>query len=250
MKIITKLLSILSSFRIFHCNCCGRVFSPCYKNSWGDFVCLSCGSSIRSRLLLACLQYIDDLSYIQLVWNKCILHCAPEKPTIKYLSAHSGSYVKADYSVSRYKDSKFIDLNVKNLDYPDGSFDCVISLDVLEHVPSTANALREIFRLLKNGGCFISSVPIPFGSTLTTEATLEQQSDPKILKRLFGIPDHQRMFGSDYQLALQRYFSEVRVINSSDFLPTIQRRHLLNSNSEILKPLATRDRRIFFAYKK
>ena len=104
MKIITKLLSILSSFRIFHCNCCGRIFSPCYKNSWGDFICLSCGSSIRSRLLLACLQYIHDLSYIQLVWNKCILHCAPEKPTIKYLSAHSGSYVKADYSVSRYKD--------------------------------------------------------------------------------------------------------------------------------------------------
>ena len=80
---------------------------------------------------------------------------------------------------------------------------------------------------------------------------MEERDGPTCLrrKRLFGIPDHQRMFGSDYQLALQRYFSEVRVINSSDFLPTIQRRHLLNSNSEILKPLATRDRRIFFAYK-
>lgn len=200
-------------------------------------------------MLLASLQFIEELSYMKLVWNKSTLHCAPEKPTIKYLSAHASSYIMADFSVSRYKDCRFIDLDTENQGYSGSSFDCIICLDVLEHVPSTSNALVEIHRLLKTGGCFISSVPIPFGLSSTTNASESQLHDPKTLKRFFGVSDHLRMFGSDYELILQNYFSEVKVIRPFSFSPSLQRKHLLTSNSEILKPLATRDRCIFFAYK-
>ena len=249
MKVITKFLSLFNSFLFFRCNCCGfRTLG--LKNKWGDYICLSCGSSTRSRLLCACLQFIEELSYMKLIWNKSILHCAPERPTTKYLSAHSGQYVRADYFASRYKNSRFIDLNIENKDFPSSNYDCIICLDVLEHVPSASNALREIHRLLKVDGCFISSVPIPFGLSSTTEATMEQQSDAKTLTRIFGIPDHLRMFGSDYEILLRQYFGEVKVIKPSSFSAYVRRRHLLTSNIEIVKPLATRNRQIFFAYKK
>ena len=39
--------------------------------------------------------------------------------------------------------------------FDDASFDCVISLDVMEHVCDPAAAYREIFRTLRTGGLCI-----------------------------------------------------------------------------------------------
>lgn len=39
------------------------------------------------------------------------------------------------------------------------SFDAVICLAVLEHVPNPVECTREIFRVLKPGGCVVASVP-------------------------------------------------------------------------------------------
>ena len=43
--------------------------------------------------------------------------------------------------------------------YPDGYFDAVLLLDVLEHVPDPAAVIQEIGRLLRPGGQLIVSVP-------------------------------------------------------------------------------------------
>lgn len=47
----------------------------------------------------------------------------------------------------------------ENIAYPDANFDVVLALDVLEHVPDHAAAMREIARVLKPGGIFVSTVP-------------------------------------------------------------------------------------------
>jgi SAM-dependent methyltransferase len=41
----------------------------------------------------------------------------------------------------------------------DGSYDSVVCLEVLEHVPDPAHALAEIARILTNGGTLVLSVP-------------------------------------------------------------------------------------------
>ncbi|MDI9636885.1 methyltransferase domain-containing protein [Kamptonema cortianum] len=51
-----------------------------------------------------------------------------------------------------FADAQSIPLN-------DGSFDTVISLDTIEHVPNDAAAISEIFRVLKPGGTIIMNVP-------------------------------------------------------------------------------------------
>lgn len=248
MRYITKLLNLLGSFRIFKCNSCGNL-TISFKNRWGDFICLACGSSTRSRLFLASLQYLEEFAYMKSIWNKSILHCAPEKYISLFLKAHASNYLMADFSPSRYRDSHFINLDLMNPGFSSCSFDCVICFDVLEHVPSVRNALTEIHRLLKPGGCFISSVPIPFGSSLTTDASVEQCSDPKLLEKIFGLSDHLRMFGSDYREILSDYFSSVSIVESSRFTADIRRKHQLDSEVSFMTPLATRSRSIFFSYK-
>lgn len=49
--------------------------------------------------------------------------------------------------------------DVTALDFDDACLDAVVSLDVLEHVPDTARALREMARVLRPGGVLVFSVP-------------------------------------------------------------------------------------------
>jgi SAM-dependent methyltransferase len=45
------------------------------------------------------------------------------------------------------------------LPYADGSFDCVIASEILEHVPEDDRAIAELVRVLKSGGALAITVP-------------------------------------------------------------------------------------------
>lgn len=49
--------------------------------------------------------------------------------------------------------------NLQSLSFGNGSFDVVLSSDVLEHMPDPYRAHREIWRTLRPGGCHIFTVP-------------------------------------------------------------------------------------------
>ncbi|UXA17928.1 class I SAM-dependent methyltransferase [Mycobacterium sp. SMC-4] len=46
-----------------------------------------------------------------------------------------------------------------DLPYPDGTFDCVIASEILEHVPEDDRAIAELVRVLKPGGRLAITVP-------------------------------------------------------------------------------------------
>jgi SAM-dependent methyltransferase len=46
-----------------------------------------------------------------------------------------------------------------DLPYPDGSFDCVIASEILEHVPADDRAIEELVRVLRPGGRLAVTVP-------------------------------------------------------------------------------------------
>jgi ubiquinone/menaquinone biosynthesis C-methylase UbiE len=50
---------------------------------------------------------------------------------------------------------EFVKLHGQTIDQPDGSCDVVTMNSVLHHLPEPAEALREIGRILKPGGCFV-----------------------------------------------------------------------------------------------
>ncbi|MGQ0732807.1 MAG: class I SAM-dependent methyltransferase [Acidobacteriota bacterium] len=57
--------------------------------------------------------------------------------------------------------------SLMSLSFPDGSFDTVLSFDVLEHVPDPAPALAEVLRVLRPGGRFLFTVPFLIESQST-----------------------------------------------------------------------------------
>ena len=77
-------------------------------------------------------------------------------------------------------------LQVRNIDLtriplPDASFDCIISLSVVEHIPAIERAIAEMYRVLAPGGRLLittdcSPQPVPFadGVRYFSEAELDQ----------------------------------------------------------------------------
>jgi SAM-dependent methyltransferase len=57
----------------------------------------------------------------------------------------------------RRSDATFVTYDGERVPFPNGSFDLVYSRQVLEHVPDPLGHLREITRVLRNGGAFIGS---------------------------------------------------------------------------------------------
>ncbi|HCG00504.1 MAG TPA: hypothetical protein DEV93_08150 [Chloroflexi bacterium] len=53
----------------------------------------------------------------------------------------------------------FTNGSAENIPYPDGFFDGVLLLDVLEHVPDEEATLKEVHRVLRPGGRLVVSVP-------------------------------------------------------------------------------------------
>ncbi len=90
-----------------------------------------------------------------------------------------------------------VDYKVDMMDMPfdDESFDFFICSHVLEHVESDDQAIKELFRITKPGGCGILMAPIIMGLEKTVE-------DPSVKDeagrwRLYGQNDHVRLYAHD-----------------------------------------------------
>ncbi len=55
--------------------------------------------------------------------------------------------------------AEFRRMTVPPIEFPDGSFDCAISLQVIEHIARDKEFVREVSRVLRSGGRFIVSTP-------------------------------------------------------------------------------------------
>lgn len=76
---------------------------------------------------------------------------------------------------------------------PNESFDCVVAVEVLEHVEEDENFVREVMRVLKPGGLFLMTTPNGDSVKNTN-------------------PDHKRHYRREQLTALlSRYFKEVDV---------------------------------------
>jgi SAM-dependent methyltransferase len=90
-------------------------------------------------------------------------------------------------------------LNLTRLNCPDSSFDCVVALSVIEHVPNVERALAEMYRVLAPGGRMLvttdcSPEPTPYsgGVRYFSQAELEKLMAPYRVTSPRNTPDFSR----------------------------------------------------------
>lgn len=69
------------------------------------------------------------------------------------------AHARAAYPAERHPTVEFVEADLCRLPLPDGSFDSVVSFQVIEHLPDIGGYLDEIHRVLRPGGEFLCATP-------------------------------------------------------------------------------------------
>jgi len=165
----------------------------------GHLLSPSNGARNRQRLVWLYLQNETDIFKSPTK----LLHVAPELPYMEvFRKLPDLTYVPGDKMVEGYDNQSGIqNIDLTSLPFPDNDFDYIICNHVLEHIPNDKLAMREMYRVLKNQGAAIITIPIKE----SLKETLEDPNaiSPKERERLYGQWDHVRHYGLDVKDRLE-----------------------------------------------
>lgn len=139
-----------------------------------------------------------------------VLHVAPEQAFYKrFKNQKNLTYITTDL----YSPLADVKADLCTLPFEDDSFDVIFCNHVLEHIPDDAQAMRELYRVMKKGGWGIFQVPQDINRAHTFED--DTITDPAERTRIFGQYDHVRVYGLDYFDRLRQVGFEVEEITYS-----------------------------------
>lgn len=176
-----------------------------------SYTCANCGASDRERLYALWIQ-LSLVSGRLSVTDK-VIHFAPE------------AALSENLKTGKFKNYNTADFQMKNVDYKvdimsmpfqDGCFDFFICSHVLEHVESDDQAIKELHRITRMGGCGILMAPVIIGLKNTLEdSNLKEAADRW---RVFGQDDHVRLYAhDDYVNKIQKYGFQVEELDKEYF---------------------------------
>ena len=158
-----------------------------------------------------------------------VLHIAPEPFLAERIQAHES----IDYLTADLMDPEaMVVMDITDIQFPDGTFDVVVANHVLEHIPDDVKAMSELRRVVKPGGWAVLQVPI-WGKDTRDDPSI---TDPDERERLYGQPDHVRMYGHDgeYERRLRTAGWEVDVVRLVDELgPELSHRYRLLDSEDV-----------------
>lgn len=193
------------------CPCCGGQYSRFVPHrTRAHAKCPRCASLERHRLLQLYITERTDLPDAEL----SVLHFAPEHELQRYLRQRPRLRHRSADIDSPLADDR---VDIMALPYGDASFEVVICLHVLEHVPDDRRAMRELFRVLRPGGRAIVMCPIDDRRAETLEDP--SVTSPEDRARVFGQFDHVRLYGRDFSQRLAEAGFDVRIDAFLDELP-------------------------------
>jgi predicted SAM-dependent methyltransferase/Zn finger protein HypA/HybF involved in hydrogenase expression len=206
---------------VWFCPCCGYRFqrfivgdyserqarfnASRYEHTRQDVLCPVCKALPRHRILASWSdKHIEQLERAE------ILYFAPEYSMTLWMNRNGITCTTADLY-----DKADLKLDIQDTGLEDNSYDVVIANHVLEHVDDFRKALREMYRILKPGGCFICSFPMDPKIELLDEE--EEPLTPEKRLRRFGQNDHKRVFGMKADQFLMEVGFDVEVIDGSNY---------------------------------
>jgi hypothetical protein len=131
-----------------------------FRVPWRLSMTCACGLPALHRAVLRALLDAEP-------WLRCVYHVGGESPFTRWLCARVPQVVSSHYEEGRRAGEieagiRFEDL--AKLSFPDAAFDCVICMDILEHVADYLPCLREIGRTLTPGGRALLTFPFLGGA--------------------------------------------------------------------------------------
>ena len=176
-----------------------------YEHTRQDVLCPVCGSLPRHRILtLWCQIHIDELKKAK------ILYFAPEAGIMKWMKKNNVSCTTTDLT-----EGAELQLDIQDTGLADESYDIIFCNHVLEHVDDFRVALKEVWRILRQGGLFICSFPMDHDLEGVDEDP-SIQTDTERIKR-FGQADHKRVFGMNAGELLAEAGFDVEEIRGEDY---------------------------------
>lgn len=170
--------------------------------------CPKCKSLARTRLIPYSINYFKlDLN------NSTILHVAP--------NVSEYNFIKSNFKTQKYDrlnlvDSRHINLvrDLTDTKLESNIYDLIIIWHVLEHIPEDRKAILEMFRILKEDGKVLMSVPIYPKENLTTyeDDTIKREDFEKI----HGHSDHCRSCGLDYYKRFEDVGFKTSTLNTKE----------------------------------
>ena len=180
--------------------------------------CPICGSLERHRLIYLLFQKF----YKELLNEKSIklLHVGPEKVFYDYFNSQKNiDYYPVDLNPEWF-DQKEIQIrqkvDIQNMPYNDNEFDFIYNGHVLQCVDNDAEAIPELYRVLKPGGVCITVVPINKSSDETLEK--EEYNTMELRKKYYGAKSHKRLYSMDIFYKLEQYGFDVETVTDEEIL--------------------------------
>lgn len=130
------------------------------RGRWRLDVNQNIGSLISNEIILAELQDFLERHFGRATANSVLDLGAGSKPYERLYDAYFSSSTAVDVPHSPH-DTSSVDLfaSADKLPFDDGSFDCVICTEVLEHCREPRSVMAEIARVLKRGGWAFLTTP-------------------------------------------------------------------------------------------
>jgi SAM-dependent methyltransferase len=184
-------------------------------------MCPRCGAVARDRFLLWCF-----LTRTPAPGGARMIETSPRLGAgYRTMMGRWFDYRTSDFDLGAHTGD--IQLDLQDIELPDASLDVVLTAHVLEHVPDTARALSELFRVIAPGGRMYLQVPLVYGRTMVpTTPEFHADNTPVFFNFGWDLTDLVRAAGFTTRVLVTEGYERILRSGSTGHDPHVDGFHL------------------------
>lgn len=128
-----------------------------FAPNWRErLICSRCNLNNRLRMVYS---FLSEFSKVDRIWLTEVNTSFYRALSTKFNQIMGSEFLGSDLAPGTYNEKGVRHEDLTNNSFEDSTFDCVVTLDVLEHVEIINRAFSELHRVLKIGGKLVATFP-------------------------------------------------------------------------------------------